>query len=72
MLQYLPNIIFIGVLFLGIFFFARNLSRLYRNINFGKNGIRIARVMATHGEREYSEQEEDPENEIEYDEEVNE
>ena len=37
MLQYLPNIIFIGVLFLGIFFFARNLSRLYRNINFGKN-----------------------------------
>ena len=37
MLQYLPNIIFIGVLFLGIYFFARNLSRLYRNINFGKN-----------------------------------
>ena len=37
MLQYLPNIIFIGVLFFGLYFFARNLSRLYRNINFGKN-----------------------------------
>ncbi|CAI8270458.1 MAG: Uncharacterised protein [Flavobacteriaceae bacterium] len=37
MIQYLPNIIFIGVLFFGLYFFARNLSRLYRNINFGKS-----------------------------------
>ncbi|MDE0966857.1 MAG: 4Fe-4S dicluster domain-containing protein [Flavobacteriaceae bacterium] len=36
-MQYLPNIIFIGVLFFGLYFFARNLSRLYRNINFGKS-----------------------------------
>ena len=37
MIQYLPNIIFIGVLFFGLYFFTRNLSRLYRNINFGKS-----------------------------------
>ena len=37
MIQYLPNIIFIGVLFFGLYFFARNLSRLYSNINFGKS-----------------------------------
>ena len=36
MLEYLPNIIFIIVLFLGLYFFCRNLYRLYRNINLGK------------------------------------
>ena len=36
MLEYLPNIIFIVVLFLGLYFFCRNLYRLYRNINLGK------------------------------------
>ena len=36
MLEYLPNIIFIVVLFLGLYFFFRNLYRLYRNINLGK------------------------------------
>ena len=36
MFEYLPNIIFVLVLFLGLFFFCRNLYRLYRNINLGK------------------------------------
>jgi hypothetical protein len=36
MFEYLPNIIFIVVLFLGLYFFFRNLYRLYRNINLGK------------------------------------
>ena len=36
MFEYLPNIIFIVVLFLGLYFFCRNLYRLYRNINLGK------------------------------------
>ena len=36
MFEYLPNIIFVVVLFLGLYFFCRNLYRLYRNINLGK------------------------------------
>lgn len=36
MFEYLPNIIFVVVLFLGLYFFSRNLLRLYRNINLGK------------------------------------
>jgi len=36
MSEYLPNIIFISILFFGLYFFVRNLSRLYRNINLGK------------------------------------
>ena len=36
MFEYLPNIIFVVVLFLGLYFFSRNLHRLYRNINLGK------------------------------------
>ena len=36
MFEYLPNIIFVVVLFLGLYFFLRNLLRLYRNINLGK------------------------------------
>ena len=36
MLEYLPNIIFVVVFFLGSYFFSRNLHRLYRNINLGK------------------------------------
>ena len=36
MFKYLPNIIFVGILFFGLYFFARNLKRLYRNINLGK------------------------------------
>ena len=36
MFEYLPNIIFVAVLFLGLYFFCRNLYRLYRNINIGK------------------------------------
>ena len=36
MFKYLPNIIFIVVLFLGLYFFCRNLYRLFRNINLGK------------------------------------
>ena len=36
MFEYLPNIIFVLVLFLGLFFFCRNFYRLYRNINLGK------------------------------------
>ena len=36
MFEYLPNIIFVVVLFLGLYFFSRNLHQLYRNINLGK------------------------------------
>ena len=36
MFEFLPNIIFVVVLFLGLYFFSRNLLRLYRNINLGK------------------------------------
>ena len=36
MFEYLPNIIFVVVLFFGLYFFCRNLYRLYRNINLGK------------------------------------
>ena len=36
MSEYLPNIIFVSILFFGLYFFARNLNRLYRNINLGK------------------------------------
>ena len=36
MFEYLPNIIFVVVFFLGSYFFSRNLHRLYRNINLGK------------------------------------
>ena len=36
MSQYLPNIIFVSILFFGLYFFIRNLNRLYRNINLGK------------------------------------
>ena len=36
MFEYLPNIIFVVVLFLGFYFLLRNLHRLYRNINLGK------------------------------------
>ena len=36
MFEYLPNIIFVVVLFLGLYFFSRNLLSLYRNINLGK------------------------------------
>ena len=36
MFEFLPNIIFVVVLFLGLYFFCRNLYRLYRNINLGK------------------------------------
>jgi heterodisulfide reductase subunit C len=36
MSEYLPNIIFVSILFFGLYFFVRNLNRLYRNINLGK------------------------------------
>jgi hypothetical protein len=36
MSEYLPNIIFVSILFFGLYFFIRNLNRLYRNINLGK------------------------------------
>ena len=43
MFEYLPNIIFVVVLFLGLYFFCRNLYRLYRNINLGKQ-IDVSRI----------------------------
>ncbi|MGB5272897.1 MAG: Fe-S oxidoreductase, partial [Flavobacteriaceae bacterium] len=36
-MEYLPNIIFVVVLILGIGFFARNVKRLSRNIKLGKD-----------------------------------
>ncbi len=36
-MQFLPNILFAAVLALGIGFFVRNIKRLRRNINLGKN-----------------------------------
>jgi heterodisulfide reductase subunit C len=36
MSEYLPNIIFVSILLFGLYFCVRNLNRLYRNINLGK------------------------------------
>ena len=36
-MNFLPNVIFAIILFLGIGFFARNISKLKRNIYLGKN-----------------------------------